>query len=144
MLGALALLMGAFALMGFTLGVASTQAEVTLKMILVGVGLGPSIPLYTLAIQNGLPPHQIGVATASATFFRQMGATVGVAMLGTVFANVLVGEMGAHLAAQGPEALREGFVVATRSVYQVGLGLVVLAALLTFKLPELPLRKTNG
>jgi len=140
MLVALGLLMIAFALMGFTIGTSSTQAGVTLKMILVGVGLGPSIPLYTLAIQNGVSPRQIGVATASATFFRQMGATVGVAMLGTVFANVLA----AHLGTGDHQAVREAFAAASRSVYQVGLGVVALAAVLTAKLPELPLRKTNA
>jgi predicted MFS family arabinose efflux permease len=140
MLVALGILAIAFALMGFTIDVDSTQAGVTLKMILVGLGLGPSIPLYTLAIQNGVPPRQIGVATASATFFRQMGATVGVAVLGTVFANVLAG----HLGSGDEQAVREAFTAAERSVYQVGLGLVAAAAILTAKLPEVPLRKTNA
>jgi MFS transporter len=143
MLVALLVLIVAFALMGLTLDTSSTQRGVTLKMVLVGLGLGPSIPLYTLAIQNGVSPQQIGVATASATFFRQMGATVGVAILGTVFANVLAGQL-AHHAAVDPTVLRAAFAAATRSVYLVGVGLVALAALLTARLPELPLRKTNA
>ncbi len=89
MLGSLVVLTVGYAIMGFTLTPESTQAEVTVKMILVGVGLGPSLPLYTLAIQNAVPPGQVGVATASVTFFRQMGATIGVALLGTVFASTL-------------------------------------------------------
>jgi MFS family permease len=144
MLWALALLMVAFAVMGFTLDLHSTQGEVTWKMVLVGVGLGPSIPLYTLAIQNGVSPQQIGVATASATFFRQMGATVGVALLGTVFANVLSRELVSHMVQNHPEAMREAFAAATRSVYRVGLIITALGALLTARLPELPLRKTNA
>jgi MFS family permease len=143
MLASLGLLMAAFVLMGFTLGVHSTAQGVTLKMVLLGLGLGPSIPLYTLAVQNGVPPQQIGVATASATFFRQIGATLGVAVLGTVFANVLAGEMAARMAAGDPEALRQAFTVATESVYRVGLVLVALGALVTSRIPELPLRKTN-
>ncbi len=55
MLIALVILIVAFAVMGFTLSPHSTQAEVTVKMILIGLGLGPSIPLYTLAIQNAVP-----------------------------------------------------------------------------------------
>jgi len=67
LLGSLVLLTVGFALMGLTLTPESTQAEVTVKMVLVGLGLGPSIPLYTQAIQNAVPPQRIGVATSSAT-----------------------------------------------------------------------------
>jgi MFS family permease len=100
LLGSLVLLMVGFTVMGFTLTSGSTQAGVTAKMVLVGLGLGPSIPLYTMAIQNAVPPQRIGVATASATFFRQLGMTLGVALLGTVFAATLSRELGTRL----PEA----------------------------------------
>ncbi len=112
MLIALVLLMVAFVVMGFTLTPTSTQLEVTLKMILVGIGLGPSIPLYTLAIQNAVPPQSIGVATSSATFFRQMGSTIGVAILGTVFATTLANETKPRIAAATaslPAAMRDQF-----------------------------------
>jgi EmrB/QacA subfamily drug resistance transporter len=78
-----------FTIMGFTLRPDSTQAEVTLKMVVVGLGLGPSIPLYTLAIQNAVSPQAIGVATSMSTFFRQMGSTVGIAIIGSLFATSL-------------------------------------------------------
>ena len=97
LIGAQVLLLGAFAVMGFTLSPTSTQGELTLKMILVGLGLGPSIPLFTLAIQNGVAPPQMGVATSSATFFRQMGSTLGVALLGTVFGGSLASSMATHM-----------------------------------------------
>lgn len=89
----LAILTISFAIMGFTLTTGSTQAEVTLKLVLVGIGLGPAIPLYTLAIQNSVQPHQLGVATAAAAFFRQMGSAIGVALLGTVFASSLASDI---------------------------------------------------
>ncbi|AEI63558.1 MDR family MFS transporter [Corallococcus macrosporus] len=98
LLGSLVLLTAGFAVMAFTLTTDSTQAEVTAKMVLVGVGLGPSIPLYTMAIQNAVPPDQIGVGTAAATFFRQLGMTLGVALLGTVFASTLSSELEARMA----------------------------------------------
>ena len=91
LLAGLAILMMAFAVMAFTLTVDATQASVTLKMVLLGLGLGPTIPLYTLAVQNSVEPRMTGVATSSATFFRSLGNVVGVAVLGTVFANVLSG-----------------------------------------------------
>ena len=109
MLGSLGLLMVGFAVMGFALTPESTQAEVTAKMVLVGLGLGPSIPLYTMAIQNAVPPRRIGVATSAATFFRQLGMTLGVALLGTVFAATLSRELGTRMPAATaglPESVR--------------------------------------
>ncbi|QSQ21338.1 MFS transporter [Pyxidicoccus parkwayensis] len=109
LLGSLVLLMVGFTVMGFTLSPESTQAGVTMKMVLVGLGLGPSIPIFTMAIQNAVPRERIGVATASATFFRQLGMTLGVALLGTVFAAALSREMGARMpgATEGlPESVR--------------------------------------
>lgn len=87
LLGALAVLVAGFGVLAVTLSPAATQLGVSAKMVLLGVGLGPSIPLFTLAIQNAVPPQQIGVATAAATFFRSMGTTVGLAIVGTVFAT---------------------------------------------------------
>jgi EmrB/QacA subfamily drug resistance transporter len=88
LIGNVVLIMG-FALLGFTLHAESSQAHVTIKMIVLGLGLGPSIPLYVLAIQNAVDHRELGVATAAATFFRQIGATVGVTALGAVFAITL-------------------------------------------------------
>ncbi|MDP3235905.1 MAG: MDR family MFS transporter [Myxococcales bacterium] len=89
MLVALVVMTFGFLVMGFTLTASSTQSEVTLKMVLLGLGLGPSIPLYTLAIQNAVDPRQMGVATSMTTFFRSMGSTVGVAVVGSLFATTL-------------------------------------------------------
>jgi EmrB/QacA subfamily drug resistance transporter len=97
MLVAIVILVAGFAVMGFTLAPDSTQGGVSLKMVLVGIGLGPAISLFTLAIQNAVAPPQIGVATSTATFSRQMGATIGLAILGTVFATTLATRMQAEL-----------------------------------------------
>lgn len=96
-LASLVILIASFALLTFTLTPDATQGSVTLKMVLLGIGLGPSIPLFTLAIQNAVAPPQIGVATSSATFFRSMGATIGLAVLGTVFGSVFASEAREHL-----------------------------------------------
>ena len=109
LLGSIVVMIGSFLLLATTLTPESTQLDVTLKMILVGIGLGPAIPLFTLAIQNAVPPPQIGVATAAATFFRQMGATVGIAIIGTVFATSFAGDLPKNLGAameQVPPELR--------------------------------------
>lgn len=107
----------AFALMGFGLSPDSTQAEVTRKMIFVGLALGPTVPLYTLAIQNGVAPHQIGAATAAATFFRQMGSTIGITIVGTVFAGTLASELHREI-----EALGTGVPVEIREQLMAGHG----------------------
>jgi EmrB/QacA subfamily drug resistance transporter len=48
-------------------------------MVLLGLGLGFSFQPVILAVQNSVSPREMGVATSSVTFFRQMGATIGVA-----------------------------------------------------------------
>lgn len=98
MLASLVVMTVGFLVMGFTLTAESTQQEVTLKMVLLGLGLGPSIPLYTLAIQNAVAPQQVGVATSMTTFFRSMGSTVGVAVVGSMFATTLSASMATRLA----------------------------------------------
>ncbi len=69
--------------------------QVTLYMLLCGLGLGPTFPLYTLAVQNAVEPRYIGQSTGSSIFFRQIGGTVGVAVMGTVLAGVLAASFAA-------------------------------------------------
>jgi EmrB/QacA subfamily drug resistance transporter len=61
---------------------------------LFGVGIGNIMQPITLATQNAMPARDIGVATSSATFFRQMGGTLGVA----VFLSVLFSTAGSNIA----------------------------------------------
>src|SRR6185295_4028837 len=58
--------------------------EVVIGMIMCGLGMGLMLPVYTVAVQNAAPRHQMGAATASTIFFRSIGSTVGVAAFGTV------------------------------------------------------------
>jgi EmrB/QacA subfamily drug resistance transporter len=118
MLVGLIIMVLGFGIAGFTLTVNSTYWEVFFKMIVMGLGLGPSIPLYTLAIQNAVSPTKIGVATASATFFRQMGSTIGVAILGSVFANVLSSDLKTKT-----EAIKADLPAAMQSQFSSGGGI---------------------
>jgi EmrB/QacA subfamily drug resistance transporter len=63
--------------------------RVTLYMVLAGLGVGPAMPLFTLAVQNAVDVRFIGQATSASQFFRQTGATIGVALMGTVLATTL-------------------------------------------------------
>jgi EmrB/QacA subfamily drug resistance transporter len=125
-----------FLVMGFTLTESSTELEVSLKMIVLGVGLGPAIPLYTLAIQSAVPMHQIGVATSTAVFARSVGATIGITIMSAVFAHALTSM---PMGAVGPTAA--AFTHATRFTFQICAVVVAVAALLTLALPAVPLRR---
>jgi len=62
-------------------------------MLMLGYGLGNCMQPLLLILQSAVPPRDIGVATASATFFRQIGGTIGVAF----FLSVLFGQVGGHI-----------------------------------------------
>ena len=63
-------------------------------MLMFGLGLGLCMQTLLLSIQNVVPAHEMGVATASATFFRQMGGTAGTA----IFLSILFGVVGSKIA----------------------------------------------
>jgi EmrB/QacA subfamily drug resistance transporter len=58
-------------------------------MFVTGVGIGPTMAGFTLIVQNAAPVAQLGVATGNLSFFRQIGGSVGLAVLGTVFGTAL-------------------------------------------------------
>lgn len=68
----------------WTMNIDASRLEMIAFMVVMGLGLGVAFPLYTLAVQNAFPLRRVGVVTASVQFFRSMGATVGVAILGSV------------------------------------------------------------
>ncbi len=81
-----------------TIGV-DTPLWQTLSMAgLFGVGLGFNMQPLVLAVQNAVPPQDMGVATSSATFFRQMGGTLGTA----VFLSILFSTVGDKILAGVP------------------------------------------
>ena len=67
---------------------AHTPTGVLMAYILVtGLGLGIGMPVFTLTVQNAVDHGYLGVATASGQLFRQLGGTIGVALMGTVMAH---------------------------------------------------------
>jgi hypothetical protein len=63
-------------------------------MLLAGLGLGQLMQTLTLASQNSVGPRDMGVATSSSTFFRQIGGTLGVAIIFSVLFSVLPSAIG--------------------------------------------------
>jgi len=81
-----------------------------LWMIVAGLGVGPSFAVFTLVVQNTVKPAVIGVATASLTFFQQIGGTIGLTIAGTVLADTMGRELPPRLIAAGvPEAFLTQF-----------------------------------
>ncbi len=170
---------------------------VLLYMSLVGLGFGPTLPLFTLAVQNAVDVRLVGQATSAAQFFRQTGGTMGAALLGSVLAATLIASFssldlpegmvadvengaerlastgggdlpdrvaafyaaraatapaaeaarirseGAAHAERVGRAVREGYTRATTRIYTVMSVLAALAWLLTWRVPERPLRTTQ-
>ena len=83
------------ALMTVGLAMLSTLTESTpfwqlsIYSILIGAGLGFSMQTIVIALQNSVDFRDLGVATSANTFFRSIGATMGVALFGTVYASRL-------------------------------------------------------
>jgi len=67
-----------------------------INIIIVGFGLGMSMPVLTLVVQNAVNHSMLGVATASVQLFRQMGGTIGVGILGTVMNRVMINKMDSY------------------------------------------------
>jgi EmrB/QacA subfamily drug resistance transporter len=72
-----------------------------LWMVVVGLGVGPTFAVFTALVQNNVDPRVVGVASASLTFFQQIGGTIGLTIAGTVLADTLTKELPIRLQANG-------------------------------------------
>ena len=68
---------------------ASPSTDVVRDLLIIGVGLGTTMPLYINAVQSALPRELTGVVTAQVQFWRNIGGTVGTAILGSLLAQSL-------------------------------------------------------
>ena len=154
--GGLVLVAGVFGLS--RLSVDTEFSTVLVLMVVCGLGVGPTLPLFPLAVQNAVDVRRLGQATSATQFFRQIGGAVGTAALGAVLALTLVTALGPGAAVGGPpaeggpgaaeqagpppEPVRQAYALATRHVYTLAFGFVAAGWLLTLAVPSLPLRKT--
>ncbi len=72
-----------------------------LWMFITGLGVGPTLSVFTIVVQASVPFSALGVATGNLTFFRQVGSSVGLAVVGTVFAESFASRLQPALVAQG-------------------------------------------
>jgi EmrB/QacA subfamily drug resistance transporter len=67
-----------------TMGINTTKLAASSYMVVLGAGLGLVMPLLTLALQESFPKSELGVVTSSSQFFRQIGGTFGMTILGAI------------------------------------------------------------
>jgi len=167
--GAAMLIFGVMLLSG--IGPETTIIDLAVRMVIVGIGLGPSQSLVNIIVQNAFPASQIGVVTSSTQFFRQIGNTVGVAIFGTMLTINLLAELPKQvpqLAAMGvqldlssiqsrvmnagasgadalPAALETGirlaFSNAITGMFSASLWILLVGFLLSLFIPVLPLHR---
>ncbi|MGN6034861.1 DHA2 family efflux MFS transporter permease subunit [Brevibacterium casei] len=101
------LLIGASLVLLSTLKADSPAWEPMVGLALLGLGLGLSMQILVLVVQNAFPVEMVGTATAANNYFRQVGATLGMAFIGSVFTQRLLENIKAgmtDLAAASPDA----------------------------------------
>jgi MFS family permease len=145
----------------------STLHETTRDMIVVGIGLGLGMSTFVLVVQNAVPRSMMGVATASTQFFRTIGATIGVTVMGAMLTTNLHDELAtrlspaqldelggaaspgalvsggaAGLSASAASALRDALGAAIQPVFALGVPLMLAALAATFFVERHELRRT--
>ncbi|NUT32419.1 MAG: MFS transporter [Hamadaea sp.] len=93
-------LIGGFAMLAF-IDHETPLGYLGAAMALVGVGVGMTMQNLVLAVQNDVPLRDLGAASASVAFFRSLGGTIGVSVLGAVLANRVTATIAENLAAAG-------------------------------------------
>jgi EmrB/QacA subfamily drug resistance transporter len=147
------------------LGVGTAPWLASVYMLVVGVGIGLVMQVLVLVVQNDARPEDIGVATSTATFFRSVGGSFGVAIFGAIFAARLTSQIkqlpaavashlvgGVHLTPQQakhlPPAVHADFLQAfahsLHGVFLWGMLLAIVPFGLAWLLREVPLRTTVG
>jgi EmrB/QacA subfamily drug resistance transporter len=111
-----ALLLGAITLLGlgsflFTNLTATTPSTtIWFWQLVLGIGIGPTLAVFTIVVQNAVSFAKLGVATSNLTFFRQIGGTVGLSVAGSVFGMQLTRLLPEQLVANGvPQQLVDRF-----------------------------------
>ncbi|MFC5799204.1 MFS transporter [Streptomyces formicae] len=83
----------------------TSRFEYSVWQAILGLGIGLVMPVLILAVQNSVPPADLGTATSANNYFRQIGGSVGAAVFGTLFADRLTDALADRLpAAEGASA----------------------------------------
>ena len=111
------------------------------NLVLIGLGFGSNQPIYQSAVMSAVPHEFVGVASSQVQFWRSMGQTMGVTVLGTVLAS----QVGARVS--DPEGViassgvaREALGQALHYVFLVAAAAVTVAVVVALTLKEVPMR----
>jgi EmrB/QacA subfamily drug resistance transporter len=121
---------------------ATSDTDVMRDLVIIGLGFGSNQPIYQNAVMSAVPFQFVGVASSQVQFWRSLGQTVGVTVLGAVLAS----QVGQTLA--DPDSAVTASSGPARAALESGLNLVFLfacaaaagAVLVAFLLKEVPLR----
>ncbi|MFJ8857191.1 MDR family MFS transporter [Streptomyces sp. NPDC102451] len=135
---------------------------VSLGMLAVGAGVGMSMQNLVLVVQNTVPFSELGAASGAITFFRSLGGTIGVSVLGAVLANQVAtkiadgltklgidpaasssGGSTLNIAAMPPEiqeVVRAAYGDATGHIFLISAGIAVVGVIATLFLTPTKLR----
>jgi EmrB/QacA subfamily drug resistance transporter len=140
----------------------TTTLGASLTMLVLGLGLGMVMQVLVIAVQNAVDYADLGVATSGATLFRLVGGSLGTAVLGAIFAARLAHELGRVLPASArvsgagalnPETMGQlsptlrgiyvqAFSVSLGTVFAVATAIALAGFVITWLIPERPLRQT--
>src|SRR5260370_9335611 len=97
--GAVVMLVGGFWMTHLTADV--SDLVLWTWMLILGLGIGPTMAGFTVVVQNSVPPSRLGVATSTLTFVRQIGASVALAAAGPILSSSFASRLPANLAHAG-------------------------------------------
>jgi len=117
------------------IGIDSSQLTVTRDVVIVGLGIGLMMQTLTVAVQNSVDRRTIGVATSSTQFFRAIGATTGVSVMGAIVTSRLGGRVAA---AADPATL----AAALHPIFVIAMGLAAVALVAVLFVPHIDLMHT--
>jgi EmrB/QacA subfamily drug resistance transporter len=126
------------------MGLSTTNGEAALYMAIAGGGIGLMMQVFVLAVQNSVPIRAMGSATALTQFFRQIGATLGVAIMGVIVNHGLPRSVdtGQALAHRLPPRLRSELASALQPAFLAAACLcAVVLVVVVVGVHEVPLRK---
>jgi EmrB/QacA subfamily drug resistance transporter len=140
-----------------TLDGSSGRLQSGAYMVVVGVGLGLTMQIIVLATQNEVPRAHLGVATSAVNFFRSIGGSLGVAIVGAVFSSRLATSVHDIIGNREPLDLTEvralpthtrtayidGFAHALGGTFWFLVPVVAVSIVLALALRETPLRTTT-
>jgi MFS family permease len=130
-----ALLMSIGALLITLMTPATSIALAIAILVLTGIGIGPFFSLPMVMVQNALPPDRLGVSTAGLRYLGQLGASLGIAIVGTI---VTVSVSGNLVSSHLPTTLASKLALSTalQHGFLAALILALLAFVATFFLKE--------